>query len=73
MHRSSVCAKKILTPSGLKPNAEPKMMARRHSQPMVSRRGRGNLYQGSCTEGIHMALIGRVTTELEMNLKAMTL
>ena len=40
---------------------------------MVSRRGRGNLYQGSSTEGIHTALIGRVTTELEMNLKAMTL
>ena len=40
---------------------------------MVSRTGRGSLYQGSCTPGIQKALTGRVTTELGINLKAMTL
>jgi hypothetical protein len=74
LNSSSACAKKEgLTSSGLNPKAEPKTMARRHNQPMVSRRGRGSLYQGSSTAGIQTALTGRVITELGINLKAITL
>jgi len=78
MHENVQCVvrharKELLTPSGLNPNAEPKTIARRHNQPMVNRRDRGSLYQGSSTIGIQTALTGRVTTELGIYLKAMTL
>lgn len=57
----------------LNPNAEPKMIPRRANQPRASLVVLGSLNHGCCTQGIHTAATGRVTTELGMNRKAITL
>ena len=57
----------------LKPNAEPKTMARRASQPMERRTRYGSLKNGVWTHGTHTASTGRVMIELGMNRNAITL
>lgn len=56
-----------------KPNAEPKMIPRRQSQPTVRRILRGRRYHGSWTRGVHTLETGSEMTEVGMNRKAMTL
>lgn len=55
------------------PKAEPKMMPRRASQPIVKRTAYGSLKNGVCTQGTQTAAMGRETTVAGMNRKAMTL
>jgi len=48
-------------------------MTRRQSHPIINLTVRGSLYQGTWTHGIHIAVIGSVTTELGMKRNAITL
>jgi hypothetical protein len=69
----SFCVIILRTGCNLKPNAEPKTIPKRQSQPTANRVLYGSLYHGSWITGTQTALIGFETTELGINLKAMIL